>query len=50
MILAGICLAALLIVLRRDSCASQGPLDHAEIRVIKHYADQVRKEQTQPFD
>lgn len=50
MILAGICLAALLLIIWRDSCARQGPLDRAEIRVIKHYADQIRKEQIQPFD
>lgn len=50
MLLSGICLAGLLLVLWRDSCASQGPLDRAEIRVIRRYADQIRKEETQPFD
>jgi hypothetical protein len=50
MVLAGICLVALLLVIWRDSCASQGPLDRAEIRVIRRYADKIRKEQIQPFD
>ncbi|MGA2716083.1 MAG: hypothetical protein ABSG41_23540 [Bryobacteraceae bacterium] len=50
MLLAAICLAALLIAIWRDSFAGNAPLDRAEIRVIRHYADQIRKEQIQPFD
>ncbi len=50
MVLVAICVAALLLVIWRDSCASKGPLDRAEIKVIKHYADKIRKDQIQPFD
>ena len=50
MLLAGICFAALLVVIWRGSRAGHGPLDHAEIRVIRHYAEQSRKEQSQPFE
>ena len=50
MLLAGICFAAMLVVIWRSSSASRRPLDRTEIRVIRHYADQIRKEQVQPFE
>jgi hypothetical protein len=50
MLVAAICLAGLLAAIGRGLFARQSPVDRAEIRVIGRYADQVRKEQIQPFD
>ena len=46
----GICLAVALIVIWRQSRTRQQPLDRYEIRVLKHCADQIRREQFHPFD
>ena len=45
-----ICLILALIVLRRVSRRSQRPLDRSEILVLRHCADQIRREQFHLFE
>ena len=50
MLPAGICLVVALVAVWRASRRSQLPLDRSEILVLRYCADQIRREQFQPFD
>ncbi len=50
MLPAGICLVVALIVFWRASRSRQRPLDHGEIQILRHVADQIRREQFHPFE
>ena len=46
----GVCLVAAVIVIWRQSRRRESPLDHSEIRVLRHCAEQIRREQGYPFE
>ena len=50
MLPAGICVVVALVVLWRAFRARPRPLDRNEVQILRHFADQIRKEQFHPFE
>jgi hypothetical protein len=50
MVPALVCLAAVLITLWRISRPRRNPLDHEEMRILRHFAEHDRREQFHRFE